>query len=219
MSVEIPEWVFEFHGHKCPFMLIGYRMGLVALDAVGIEKVKDHGAFAFSEMGEGHHNTCLEDGIQASTGCTTGKRLFQSLYYGKAARSETASRTSANWFQSLYYGKAAMIFHAPEKGTVRVALKSDVFDELGKTEFLSYRKKGYTPSDIPEEVKQQVVDYVLGLSDSELFHVIKLKDLSVPMPKKTFAKYKCEECGEYTFEPHIKILSGRKVCIPCAENI
>ena len=138
----------------------------------------------------------MEDGIQASTGCTTGKRLFQ----------------------PLYYGKAAMIFHAPDKGKVRVALKSEVFDELGKTEFLSYREKGYAPSDIPEEVKQKVVDYVLGLSDSQLFYVKKLDEFSMPMPKKTFAKYKCEECGEYTFELHIKILSGKKVCIPCAES-
>lgn len=23
----IPEWAFEFHGHRCPFMPIGFRMG------------------------------------------------------------------------------------------------------------------------------------------------------------------------------------------------
>ena len=191
---QIPDWVFEFHGHKCPFMPIGYRMGVRALQELGIEKVRDHGAFAFSEMGEGHHNTCMEDGIQASTGCTTGKRLFK----------------------PLYYGKAAMILHASEKGTVRVALKTEIFDELGKTEFLSYRKKGYAPSNIPEDVKQQVVDYVLNLSDEELFNLSWIEDFQVPKPVKTFAKQKCEECGEYTFEPHLKIKDNKKICAPCA---
>ncbi|MGQ9480432.1 FmdE family protein [Chloroflexus sp.] len=26
-----PAWAFEFHGHECPFMPIGYRMGSLAL--------------------------------------------------------------------------------------------------------------------------------------------------------------------------------------------
>ena len=26
-KIQIPDWAFEFHGHKCPFMPIGYRMG------------------------------------------------------------------------------------------------------------------------------------------------------------------------------------------------
>ena len=194
---QIPNWVYEFHGHKCPFMPIGYRMGTVALRELGMEKVKDHGAFAFSEMGEGHHNTCMEDGIQSATGCTTGKRLFK----------------------PLYYGKAAMILYAPEKGTVRVALKPEVFDRLGQSEFLAYRKKGYAPSDIPEKVKDEVVNQVLNMSDEELFTITQLRNFSVPAVQKTFAKHQCEECGEYTFEPYIKIKNGKKVCLPCAEQM
>lgn len=193
---QIPEWTFDFHGHKCPFMPIGYRMGTLALSELGLEKIKDHGAFAFSEMGEGHHNTCMEDGIQSSTGCTTGKRLFK----------------------PLYYGKAAMLLHAPDKGTVRIALRPEIFDKLGTTEFLSYRKKGYAPSDIPEDVKQEVVDYVLDLNDEDLFEVKHLDGFAVPKAVKTFAKIKCESCGEYTFEPHVKLKNGKKVCIPCAEK-
>ena len=26
----IPEWAWEFHGHRCPFMPLGYRMGKLA---------------------------------------------------------------------------------------------------------------------------------------------------------------------------------------------
>ena len=40
---------------------------------------KDHGLFAFSEMGEGHPNTCFEDGIQVATGATYAKRLLRNL--------------------------------------------------------------------------------------------------------------------------------------------
>lgn len=36
-KVEIPEWAFEFHGHKCPAMPIGYRAGLTAMKKLGVE--------------------------------------------------------------------------------------------------------------------------------------------------------------------------------------
>ncbi len=37
-----PEWAFEFHGHECPFIPIGYRMGKLALVYLGIDKERDH---------------------------------------------------------------------------------------------------------------------------------------------------------------------------------
>ncbi len=47
-----PEWAFEFHGHECPFMPIGYHMGKLALQYLGAEKEADHGFFVFPELGE-----------------------------------------------------------------------------------------------------------------------------------------------------------------------
>ena len=35
-----PDWAFEFHGHRCPFMPIGYRMGRLALERLGVEREK-----------------------------------------------------------------------------------------------------------------------------------------------------------------------------------
>jgi formylmethanofuran dehydrogenase subunit E len=77
-----PEWAFEFHGHQCPFMPIGYRMGRLALEKLGIEREKDHGFFVFPELGEAHPQTCMMDGIQAATGATYGKLLIAKTFYG-----------------------------------------------------------------------------------------------------------------------------------------
>lgn len=60
-------------------------MGLVAMRELGVEREKDHRTFALTEMGAGHPNTCMNDGIQASTGCTYGKLLMERLNYGKFA--------------------------------------------------------------------------------------------------------------------------------------
>lgn len=194
----IPAWAFEFHGHRCPFMPIGYRMGQIALRELGVERERDSQLQALSETGSGHHNTCMEDGIQTATGCTYAKRNME----------------------HLDYGKAAMVLYHPrhqDKGAVRVSLKPEAFDELGKFEFLDYRKKGTRPSDIPLKVSQDIVDWVLSRSDEELFNVERLPDFTFhkPMPK-TFAKVKCINCGEYVFEPQIHIVKGEPHCIPCS---
>lgn len=35
---QLPNWTFEFHGHRCPFMPIGYRMGALALQKLGVAR-------------------------------------------------------------------------------------------------------------------------------------------------------------------------------------
>jgi formylmethanofuran dehydrogenase subunit E len=66
-----PDWAFEFHGHRCPFMPLGYRMGLLALEALGTTREMDHALHVICELGEGHPQTCLMDGIQVATGAST----------------------------------------------------------------------------------------------------------------------------------------------------
>lgn len=130
-----PEGAFEFHGHECPFMPIGYRMGKLALAYLGVEKEADHGFFIFPELGEGHPQTCMMDGMQIATGAT----------YGKAMIAKT------------FYGKLAAIFYHPHKGAVRYSLLADFIDAMGRFEFFVYRKKGIEPSQIPLEVWHEVI--------------------------------------------------------------
>jgi len=93
-----PEWAYVFHGHRCPFMPIGYRMGRRAMAELGIGREKDHDFFVFPELGEGHPQTCMMDGIQIATSAT----------YGKVLMAKT------------FYGKLAAVFYKPGKGAVRV---------------------------------------------------------------------------------------------------
>ena len=103
-----------------------------------MQHIGDHGAFGLSEMGVGHPQTCMIDGFMAVTGCTYGKLMME----------------------RLNYGKVACLLVVPGKGAVRVYLKSEFQDELGKQEFFVYRKKGIEPSQIPADVVKKVVDVV-----------------------------------------------------------
>jgi formylmethanofuran dehydrogenase subunit E len=194
-TVVVPSWAREFHGHTCPFMPIGYRMGILAMKELGVEREKDHGMFALSEMGEGHPNTCMNDGIQVSTGCTFGKLLME----------------------RLNYGKLAFILYKKGKAAVRISIKPDFVDFLGKHEFSALRKSGKEPSDIPTEIAESAVKIVLDASDSEMFKIERLADFTFERPTTRFSKGKCTKCGEYVFERYLRFVDGRPVCVPCSE--
>lgn len=189
-----PEWAFEFHGHRCPFMPIGYRMGKLALNYLGIEPEKDHGFFVFPELGEGHPQTCMMDGIQAATSATYGKVLMAKTFWGKLATT----------------------FYHPQKGALRYSLKPDFIDAMGKFEFFIYRKRSVEPSQIPSSVTEEVIQWMYNQSDDDMFKMEAKPDFKFTPPKGSFNKAKCNLCGEYVFERYLRTENGQPVCIPCS---
>jgi formylmethanofuran dehydrogenase subunit E len=175
-------------------MPIGYRMGRLALEKLRIEREKDHGFFVFPELGEGHPQTCMMDGMQAATGATYGKLLMAKTFYGKLA---------------------ATFFH-PQKGGIRFSLKPDAVDAMGKFEFIAVRKKGVEPSQIPVLVSQEVIRWVYEQTDDTLFAVELKPDFQFKPPKGSFNKTKCGTCGEYVFDRYLRMKDGKPVCIPCS---
>jgi len=68
----LEERAIEFHGHDGPYMVIGLRMGLTALEMLNCK-----GWFDLECEVKLHWNppdSCVIDGIQSSTGCTMGKK-------------------------------------------------------------------------------------------------------------------------------------------------
>lgn len=190
----IPEWAWEFHGHRCPFMPIGYRMGKLALRELGLARVRDHGVFALVEIGIGHPQACMADGLMAATGCTYGKLMME----------------------RLGYGKVAAVLYAPGKGAVRVSVRPEFQDELSTQEFFAYRKRGVEPSEVPPDVTRRAVDVVLQATEDRLFTVSRLSDFTFTRPKSSFAKVRCSRCQEYVFERYVRTLDGKPLCIPCS---
>jgi formylmethanofuran dehydrogenase subunit E len=189
-----PDWAFEFHGHRCPFMPIGYRMGKLALEYLKVEREKDHGFFVFPEIGEGHPQACMVDGMQAATGATYGKVLIAKTFYGKLA---------------------ATFFH-PRKSAVRYSLRPEFVDAFGKFEFFAYRKKGVEPSKIPQKLSDEVINWVYEQSDDSMFKIEPRPDFKFTPVKGSFNKTKCSICDEYVFERYARMKDGQPVCIPCS---
>ena len=126
----------------------------------------------FSEMGIGHPQGCMQDGIMSATGATFGKGMIDRMNYGKVA---------------------ATFWYPGKKDTVRIVLKNEFQDKLAPHEFFKYRKQGIEPSEIPENVRKDIIDIVLDASNEDLFNVEVLQDLNMILLKahsiKQNAKY------------------------------
>jgi formylmethanofuran dehydrogenase subunit E len=61
----------EFHGHLGPYVVVGYRMGELALRLLGAKKYFE--LKVASKAGTTPPVSCMNDGIQLATGCTYGK--------------------------------------------------------------------------------------------------------------------------------------------------
>lgn len=76
------ERAVEFHGHLGPFLVLGVRMGLVALRELSSPGYQ--GIEALVKTRNTPSLSCLLDGIQVSTGCTMGKGNIRTEPLGRA---------------------------------------------------------------------------------------------------------------------------------------
>ncbi|RKY87356.1 formylmethanofuran dehydrogenase [candidate division KSB1 bacterium] len=194
--VQIPDWVFEFHGHKCPAMPIGYRAGLAAMKKLGVERASNKELYLVCENGPAHATACFLDGVMAATGCTYGKANVEKRNYGK---------------------NAITLVDVKNKKAVRVAMNPEFQKKALSSEFVKLRSQGVEPKDIPPEVVDPLIEKILAASDEELFKIGEVHESHIRDPKGTFNWYECEICNEIVFENTTRILNGKKVCIPCFE--
>jgi formylmethanofuran dehydrogenase subunit E len=187
-----------FHGHKCPAMPMGLRVGAAAMNALGVERAKDGQLVALVEIGDAHCATCFADGVQMITGCTFGKGNIKKLGYGK-------------WGVTLVDKKSGR--------AVRVVPKAEAMEANRKTEFFTkYREKGIPASQVPDEVVAPLVERVMNAPEDGLLNVGEVMDYKWEEPPHSFDGFVCESCGEMAVEPYGRILGEKKVCIPCYEK-
>jgi formylmethanofuran dehydrogenase subunit E len=71
MKMDEPfEQIKKFHGHLGPYVVIGYRMGIIANQHLGNDPF---GKNAVVWTDKNPPGSCIIDGIQISSGCTLGK--------------------------------------------------------------------------------------------------------------------------------------------------
>lgn len=120
--------VEKFHGHLCAGVMLGTRMALLGMKAIGIDdpKGKDRkNLVVYVEM-----DRCATDAILVVTGCHPGKRTMKILDYGKMAAT----------FINLDTGKA-----------VRVAAKNNDGDKVVTREMIQQNPHNVDHAKRPED--------------------------------------------------------------------
>ena len=183
------------HGHRCPAMPMGLRVGAAAMNALGVERARDGQLLALVELGDDHCATCFADGVQVITGCTFGKGNIQKLHYGK-------------WGLTLVDVATGRAVRVTPKAEAMLANKKSTF-------FTEYREKGVPASQVPAEVVEPLVERVMGAPEEMLLSVGPTWPYEVPHRPHSFASMVCDCCGEMVVEGYARIVGDQRVCIPC----
>ncbi|MBI5934200.1 MAG: TraR/DksA C4-type zinc finger protein [Chloroflexi bacterium] len=77
------------HSHLCPRQILGVRMGLAGLSALGFDTPPDKKRILVITETDG----CFVDGLSAATNCTVGHRTLRVEDYGKAAATFVDTQT------------------------------------------------------------------------------------------------------------------------------
>jgi formylmethanofuran dehydrogenase subunit E len=187
------------HGHKCPAMPMGLRVGAAALNALGVGRAPDGQLLALVELGEDHCATCFADGVQMVTGCTFGKGNIRKLHYGK-------------WGVTLVEVASGRAVRVTPRAEAMLANKQTAF-------FKDYREQGIPASQVPLEVVQPLVDRVMNAPAEQLLTVGEVFSQPVEHPVHSFAGLVCAACGEMVVEGYARLAGEQRVCIPCHERL
>ncbi len=183
---------FEFHGHRCPAMPLGYRAAEAAMNVLDVDRAQDKELYVIAETGKGHAAGCFLDGIMAATGCTYGKSNIEKKYYNKMAFT----------LIDVNGGKS-----------VRVRIKNDFFGNMLNSPFVQQRKQSIPPQDVPAKIADPLIDKVLSMPTEIFLDIGDVEDYEFQKGKGCFDTDVCKKCGERVFVN--KLTDG--VCVPCSE--
>jgi formylmethanofuran dehydrogenase subunit E len=199
--IDPKEWLEfgqKFHGHKCPAMPMGLRVGAAAMNALGVERAKDGQLIALVDLGDDHCATCYADGLQVILGTTFGKGNIKKTHKGKWAVTVIDKAT----------GRA-----------VRVTPKAEAMLANKQTSFFKdYREKGIPASKVPDLVVDPLVHNVMNAPEDKLISISEVFQYELNESPHSFNSFVCEECGEMTVMEYGRIKGDKKVCIDCAHK-
>jgi formylmethanofuran dehydrogenase subunit E len=135
----------QFHGSLCAGTIVGTRMAILGLEAVGIDdpKGKDRkNLIVFVET-----DRCAADAILAVTGCHPGKRTMKILDYGKTAAT----------FLNLKTGKA-----------VRIVVKNKDGDKVYTREMIEKEPHGEAYAMQPVENLFDIMEVIVPLKPEDM---------------------------------------------------
>jgi len=196
MCMEKSDWerAFEFHGHICPGLAVGFRATQLAMQELGVKRAEDEELVAIVE-----NKACGVDALQVLTGCTFGKGNLFFLDYGK----HVYTLARRNGERAVRIAVKFGAFEHPELSSLRQAVAAGRATVEEEKRLLKLR--------------QEHIERILN-ADRDSFD-IRIVDLVLPPKAQIHKSIRCASCGEAVMETRVRNVDGRPLCIPCAEKL
>jgi formylmethanofuran dehydrogenase subunit E len=195
MKLQDLDSLIQFHGHFCPGLAIGVRAAELALREIGHHSA-GHEVVAVVET-----DMCCVDAIQFLTGCTFGNGNLIHLDYGKNAF--TFVRTSD--------GKAVRLLMKPQPRDDNRSGRNESFSKV--KDDTAQNGDRQSAQDLMRQRAQEILDLPLA----SLFD-LQAVEPHIPVRTRVRESFRCEACGEMVMETRLRLIGGRKLCIPCFES-
>jgi len=202
VSRELIEKAREFHGHICPFVVLGLRAAEIALNKLGIKKAGVAETIREDIVAIVEVNNCFADGVQIASGCTLGNN---SLIYADTGKN------------------ALTVFRRGSNKGIRIYIDSERLREkhFPKEALELFRKVVTERRGTDEEVvKLNRIWEEIGLKMAELpeedFVIQVVEVVEEPERAPIFESIRCSKCGELVMAPKIVYIDGKPYCSTCA---
>ncbi|WP_297521847.1 FmdE family protein [Thermococcus sp.] len=196
----ILEYAREFHGHVCPYLALGIRASLVAMEQLGVGRLDYSGSVDESILAIVESNSCFADGVQVTTGCTLGNNSLVYLDLGKTALT-LVKRSS--WEGVRVYADAERLAKYYPPGS-RELFNRVVEERRGTPE---ERSKLW-------ELWEEAARRILNMPKEEF----KIERVKVPPVEQApiFDSVRCSKCGELVMGTRVVYVGGKPLCLRCA---
>ena len=183
-----------FHGHLCPGLIYGYRVGIAAREQMGLRHSRDEEVVAVCET-----DSCTVDALQVLLGTTAGKGNLKVRNYGK------------NVFTVHHRGRQTALRFARRSAYRYAGDYGAEFENL-----CAAVNQGTATADQASRRKRLMALDLLTQPLDKIYHVTPVP-FDPPSRAPMAASEPCGICGDLTMATRLEILGdSRRVCIPCS---
>jgi len=200
VSDALVEKAREFHGHICPFVVLGLRASEIAMQKLGLEKASEAETVGEDILVIVECNNCLVDGVQVATGCTLGNNSLLYLDVGKNAVTIVKRRDWSGVRVYVDSEKLRNTYFSDEATALfdKVVVKRQGTEGDSKRLQKIWTELGRSMANAPEELFK--IDFV---------KVAEIERAPI------FDSIKCERCGELAMKTRVRMVDGKSVCLSC----
>jgi len=190
----------EFHGHICPYVALGVKVSLIAMEKLKVNRLGFNESVDEDILAVVEANNCFTDGVQITTGCTLGNNSLIYLDLGKTA--------------------LTLVKHGTWEG-VRICIDPDRLKKYYSPEAMELfdkvvkQRKGSSEDRKKLSKLWEDLGYRMLKIPKEEFKIEQIK-VSPIEKAPIFESVRCSECGELAMITRIVNIDGKNLCLKCA---